>query len=343
MFLNENNDNTMALLNDEEGFDNFDDSDHEEANDTVDFACQVIQRKHESLLKQCEQNERDQTNLPIVMEEDESSRSNNRLESSKDGAILKDEETDFDNANNISPIPKITEVSICDVSTYTRDVASKRKRYEIDESVDNISMMSESSKKLKLSRTGSITRTLKRRMSFGIVTPISNMFTSRSRRNSVDQDLSSCSTATFNSTFNESIKEPIKEKFRQMKEKVCKMTTPKSSRKKFVSSKDKTPEKFPMDGPNEIFKTPKAPMTRARAKLDDSIRHADVFNDTLNATMNATLNVTTTDKKWVWIASCVLYFISDENNEKLMQLQLVTNRASTIHILLPHFTLLWRI
>lgn len=310
MFLNENNDNTMAPLNDDEEFDHFEDSVFEETNDTVDFASQVIQRKHESLLKQCEQNDRDQTNLPIVMEEDESSRSNNRLESSKDGAILKNEETDFDNANNISPIPKITEVSILDVSTMTRDAALKRKRYEIDESVDNISMMSESSKKMKLSRAGSITRTLKRRMSFGIVTPISNMFSSRSRRNSVDQDLSSCSTATFNSTFNESIKEPIKEKFRQMKEKVCKMTTPKSSRKKFGSSRDKTPEKFPIDGPNELFKTPKAPMTRARAKLDDSIRHGDIFNDTLNVTMNATLNVTTTDKKWVWNASSFVLNLS---------------------------------
>lgn len=294
----------MAALNDEEGFEGFNDSVFDDNNDTVDYAHQVIQRKHESMLKHCEQSE--QSNLPILMEEDESSsRSNNRLESSKDGAILKNEETDFDHANNISPILKAAEVSILDVSTLTTREAAKRKRYEVDESVDNISMMSESSKKMKLSRAGSITRTLKRRMSFSI-TPLSNML--RSRRNSVDQgDLSSSSTATFNSTFNESIKEPIKEKYRMIKEKVYKITTPKSSRKSKYSSKDKTPEKFPQDGPNELFKTPKAPMTRARTKLDDSIRHGDLFNDTLNATMNATLNATLNatvhDKKWVWNAS----------------------------------------
>lgn len=291
----------MAQLNDEEGYDNFEDSDYDETNDTVDFACQVIQRKHESLLKHCEQNERDGKNLPILLEEDESARSN-RMESSKDGAILRDEETDFDNAVNISPIPKSTEVSLYESVSVNRE-ATKRKRYEVDESVDNISMMSESSKKMKLSRAGSITKNFKRRMSFSL-TPITNMM--RSRRNSVDQNISSCSTATFNSTFNDSIKEPIKEKFRQMKDKVCKLATPKSSKSKmrFASANInkmqdictlKSPEKSAPDGPTEIFKTPKAFPSRARCRLDDSIRHFDGLNDTFNATLNAT----TTDKKLV--------------------------------------------
>jgi hypothetical protein len=304
----------MAQHDGEDGFDQFEDSDYDETNDTVDFAVQVIQRKHESLLKHCEQNEREGKNLPIVMEEDESTRSN-RMESSKDGAILRDEETDFDNAVNISPIPKSTEVSLYESATVNRGEATKRKRNEVDESVDNISMMSvnESSKKMKLSRTGSIAKTFKRRMSFTqMVTPISNML--RSRRNSVDQNLSSCSTATFNSTFNDSIKEPIKEKFRQMKDKVCKLTTPKSSKSKmkFASlnmskMQDictlKSPDRSILDGPSELFKTPKAPSTRARCRLDDSIRHFDGLNDTFNATLNVTVN----DKKLVCIdLSCVV-------------------------------------
>lgn len=246
------------------------------------------------------------------MEEDELTRSSNRMESSKDGAILRDEETDFDNAVEISPIPRSTEVSIYEsasTASANREAIKRKRAVEIDESVDNISMMSvnESSKKIKLSRAGSISKTFKRRMSFTqMVTPIKTML--RSRRNSVDQNISSSSTATFNSTFNDSIKEPIKEKFRQMKDKVCKLTTPKSSKSKmkFASANMskmqdictvKSPDKSILDGPSDIFKTPKAPSTRARCRLDDSIRHFDGLNDTFNATLNVTVN----EKKLVCI------------------------------------------
>ncbi|XP_059613663.1 protein ECT2 isoform X5 [Phlebotomus argentipes] len=109
----------------------------------------------------------------------------------------------------------------------------KRKR----DSFDNVSLASIdslapanvlSAKKPKLTRTGSISRTLKRSMSF--MTPISSIF--RPNRTSVDPNASITSITSIESTnLNESIRRPMKEVFKGMKEKITR-----SSKKDFVQT-----------------------------------------------------------------------------------------------------------
>ncbi|GAB0089910.1 ECT2 [Sergentomyia squamirostris] len=113
--------------------------------------------------------------------------------------------------------------------------AMKRKR----ESPDNVSLTSIdsmapsvilSAKKPKLTRTGSISRTLKRSMSF--ITPIANVF--RPNRTSVDPNTSISSIASVDlttTTLNESMRRPMKEVFRGMKERITR-----SSKKDFVQT-----------------------------------------------------------------------------------------------------------
>jgi hypothetical protein len=268
------------------------------SDDDDDFACKVIQRKHDSFLRHFEMSERGESgDLPVLVEEDETAKSETTAD--RDGVVLHSEEHVFASARNISPILKTGEEDDAFPDDSIYEGGFKRKRFG-DESTDNLSFMSvESTKKPKLMRAGSLTKNLKRRMSFGIVTPINNLF--RQRRNSADPNTSNCSTATFNSTFNESIKEPIKEKLRQIKDKVCKLSrkesTPKSTKTKIrmasanlASLKEvcnlKTPEKdFANAG--ELFKTPKAlpppfPSTssaKPRCRLDDSIRLNETASD----------------------------------------------------------------
>lgn len=207
-----------------------------------------------------------------------------------DGIVLKnDEDNNFLNPNDISPIFKHnpSNDSLQKIEEEYDDfpddsiLDNKRKRVE-DDSFDNISMLSTdslvfgSAKKPKLTRTGSITKNLRRSISMAIKTPMSNML--RSRRSSVDPNASISSIASsFNESFNESIRKPVKETFRQIKNKITKSSkkdvgTPKSAKTKanissnFDSLKNvckmrtntKTPEKT--EDTNCIgFKTPLAP------------------------------------------------------------------------------------
>lgn len=310
----------------------------EENDDDVvasDYASQVIQRKHESLLRQYEQNEKEGNNL-FTINEDESAKSM-KLEQSnvlvqsltsvsdRDGAILHndDDANNFSVAQNISPILK-TEQPPADVEeeedVYPDDSfreSVKRKRPQ-DDSIDNVSMMSvDSSKKPKLFRAGSLTKNLRRRMSFSVVQPINNLF--KSRPNPDDPNSSSCSN--FERSFNESIKEPMKEKFRAIKNKMSKFnkkdsSTPKSAKAKIRMASEnignmqdvctlKTPEK---SAPDTEFKTPKAvPFTstssvskslKFRSKLDDSARNFENVTDVLNATAESKLVITKPRKSY---------------------------------------------
>lgn len=215
-----------------------------------------------------------------------------------DGIVLtQNEEHEFLEPSNLSPILQNNHVSgqadclhniqeeeedgdHADIVDSTIDAfMSKRKR----DSFDNISMIStdsiapvfNSAKKPKLIRTGSITRTLRRSMSFvATKNPISNMI--RSRRNSVDPNASISSITSIESTFNESIKKPVKEKFRNFKARIMKGAnghkgefcltpkTPKNNRKmngvvdigeKCESPDDHVDASFVVDP----FKTPLAP------------------------------------------------------------------------------------
>jgi hypothetical protein len=222
-------------------------------------------------LEQC----KEEDDLPVVLEEDETVKSDQMEATSNDGAVLRDEESFFSNPQKLSPIfknsmiqdkTKVHNESFLEVSQ--RD-SNKRRRTE-DESIDEISFMStESTKKPKLTRAGSLKKHLGRRMSFGIVQPLNNLF--RARKNSVDPNSSSCSN--FETTFNDSIKEPIKEKIRQIKDKVSKfnkkdMLTPRSTKAKLrlASSNILAMNLTLRDGqlntpeiPHEAeFKTPKA-------------------------------------------------------------------------------------
>lgn len=121
------------------------------------------------------------------------------------------------------------------------ELMSKRKR----DSFDNISIIStdsyatdiNSAKKLKLIRSGPITRSLRRSISFVQKNPIANMI--RVRRNSIDPNASINSVTSMESTFSESIKRPVKEKLLNFKDRFMKngnrskrdlCLTPKSAR-----------------------------------------------------------------------------------------------------------------
>ncbi|XP_049291037.1 protein ECT2 isoform X2 [Anopheles funestus] len=162
-------------------------------------------------------------------------------------------------------------------------------------------MVGGSAKKPKLTRTGSITRGIRRSMSFAAIkTPIKTML--RSRRSSVDPNASTASINTIEATFNESIKKPVKEKLRSIRDKITKSSkkdTPKTIKSKGLitpanldslkkvcnfKSTDKvsnggtgmhTPEHCKLSDRSEVdFKTPVAPTgsaskvsTRSRGKL----------------------------------------------------------------------------
>uniref|UniRef100_A0AAG5D3X1 Protein ECT2 n=1 Tax=Anopheles atroparvus TaxID=41427 RepID=A0AAG5D3X1_ANOAO len=256
-----------------------------------------------------------------------------------DGVVLTSgEANEFLNPNNISPILKSggpEHVGDCgtlmvdesfrrideakedededdDMDDYviaTRE-AYKRKRPEdsfddpsllsVDISIaSNVAYGAGSAKKPKLTRTGSITRGIRRSMSFAAIkTPIKSML--RSRRNSVDPNASATSITLLESTFNESIKKPVKEKLRSIRDKITKASkkdTPKSIKTKglitpanldnlkkvcnFNGAGMHTPEQSKTDRSEVDFKTPVAPgapfggtggssskvVTRSRGKL----------------------------------------------------------------------------
>ncbi|KAH8379568.1 hypothetical protein KR009_005596, partial [Drosophila setifemur] len=172
---------------------------------------------------------------------------------------------------NISPILKA--INECDLETDDLPVTEndlKRKR----DSFDNVSLMSvdsfalpASTKKPKLIRTGSISRTLRRSVSF-VAEPL--LKTLRPRRSSVADastflgseaaDDSICSLASsINLTLNESIKKPVKDKLRSF----CGRITRSSSRR-VERGGDGTPD-CSVQQLDSGFKTPKAPKHRSSA------------------------------------------------------------------------------
>lgn len=180
-------------------------------------------------------------------------------------------------AARISPIlkapPKLLAIeTINECEMETEDLMPENDLKRKRDSFDSVSLMSVdsfalpvSTKKPKLIRTGSITRTLKRSMSFvADRTPI--IKTLRTRRSSIaaadastflgsEADDSMCSLASINTTLNESIRKPVKEKLRS----ICDRITRSSSRR---VEREATPEFGQLDSG---FKTPKAPLQRASA------------------------------------------------------------------------------
>lgn len=127
------------------------------------------------------------------------------------------------------------------ISDYNDDSIGGYKRKLTDSSSSSSFCLA---KKPKLARTGSISKGIRRKMSFAIKTPISKML--RSRNDFIDPNLSISSISSITSiesTFNESIKKPIQEKFRGIKERFTRSSkkdvniTPKSTKAKFCLSK----------------------------------------------------------------------------------------------------------
>lgn len=125
---------------------------------------------------------------------------NEKLIEKSNGAVLIDNgDNKFLNQNNISPILKRPHDDSFDISMMSTD-----------------SMIAGSAKKPKLFRTGSITKNLRRSISFAAIkTPINNIFLSR--RSTVDTNNSMCSINSIESTFNDSIKKPMKTNFDKLK------------------------------------------------------------------------------------------------------------------------------
>lgn len=132
------------------------------------------------------------------------------------------------------------EEDVLDCMSKLTEFRTKRKRDSFDElslaSIDSLAPIS-SAKKPKLIRTGSITRGIRRSMSFvAKKTPIANMI--KSRRSSVaDPNISISSITSIETTFNDSIKRPVKETFKHLKDKLSKSVTPKSRKSSEYSNK----------------------------------------------------------------------------------------------------------
>lgn len=161
---------------------------------------------------------------------------------------------------------------------------SKRKR----DSFDNISIIStdtfaaqfNSAKKPKLIRSGSITRSLSRSMSFaGMKNPIKNMF--RARRDSVDPNASISSVTSMESTFIDTLR-PVKERLIKLKDRI---TSSNRSKREFCLT-PKTPRKFNNScmerGDDDKFALP-----NDISML--SCRNLNLVNSTMNATMIAAI------------------------------------------------------
>lgn len=181
---------------------------------------------------------------------------------------------------NLSPILHHIEEEDEDQSKSSKEI-SKRKR----DSFDNISIIStdtfaaqfNSAKKVKLTRSGSITRSLSRSMSFaGMKNPIKNMF--RSRRDSIDPNASISSITSMESTFIDTLKRPVKEKLIRLKDRI---TNSNRSKREFCLT-PKTPRKF-----NNTC------LERAENDDDKFVLPSEISMISCRNLVNSTMNATT--------------------------------------------------
>lgn len=157
------------------------------------------------------------------------------------------DDNEFIRPNDISPILPVKNESTFlfqenrqTTNDFNDDSIGGYKRKLTDSASSSFSL----AKKPKLARTGSISKGIRRKMSFAIKTPISKMLRSRNDFNDPNLSISSISSITsIESTFNESIKKPIQEKFRGIKERFTRSSkkdvniTPKSTKSKFSLSR----------------------------------------------------------------------------------------------------------
>lgn len=301
-----------------------------------EVGCEIIQHKHESFLQRLEKSEND-NECGVSFNYNNQPLSNtsqfNRVDLIEnkgiDGAVLtKKEDNNFEAANELSPILKERHMISNEIflkedyeifpndNLFDAEKESTKRKRPNDESFD-ISMKSTdsfapstfgTSKKPKLIRTGSITKNLRRSMSFAAMkTPINNIF--RLGRNTNDTNCSFNSINSNESPFNDSFK-AVKSKMRQIKNKVCKLNkigigssnTTKTKIKivseellrltkvtKMNSSKSllasvRTPEKNKNDSCIMEFKTPIAP--RQSTSISKSFSSNQTFQKSFNLNQN---------------------------------------------------------
>lgn len=301
-----------------------------------EIGCEIIQHKHESFLQRLEKSEND-TECGVSFNYNKQPLSItsqfNRVDLTEnkeiDGAVLtKKEDNNFEAANEISPILKERHMISNEIylneayeifpndNLFKDEKGSTKRKRPNDESFD-ISMKSTdsiatstfgTSKKPKLIRTGSITKNVRRSMSFAAMkTPINNIF--RLGRHTNDINCSFNSINSNESPFNNSFK-TVKSKMRLIKNKICKLNkigigTPNTSKTKIKivpedllrltkenkinSSKSlltsvRTPEKNKNDSCIMEFKTPIAP--RQSTSMSKSFISNQTFQKSFNLNHN---------------------------------------------------------
>lgn len=311
--------------------------------DNIEVGCEIIQHKHESFLQRLEKcgknndfvvafaSENNQSsNKLVLLPHNESCLLLNDLNPSDshktkiDGAVLtNNEDNNFVAANDISPIIKERHMisnenymeeeheHFTNDNLFDEEKGSAKRKRSSEERL-NISMQStesfatsthETSKKPKLVRTGSITKNLRRSMSFAAMkTPINNIF--RLGRNTND-NCSFTSITSNESTFNESFR-AVKSKIRQMKNKITKLNkigvgAPNAAKTKIMIesedlaclkkvskmnsakgllSRGRTPERNKNDSCIMEFKTPIAP--RQSTSISKSFLNNQTFQNSFN-------------------------------------------------------------
>lgn len=313
---------SRTMLNTSENFSNY------------EIGCEIIQRKHESFLQRLEKSENDtECGVSFTSYNDQplSNTSQIHRENTEiDGAVLtKKKDNNFEAASEISPIlkerhmisdeiyPKEEYGLFSSENLFDDDKGSTKRKRPNDESFD-ISMKSTesfatsafgTSKKPKLIRAGSITKNLRRSMSFAAMkTPMTNIF--RLGRNTNDTNCSFNSTNSNESTFNDSFR-AVKSKMRHIKNKICKLNkigigTPNATKTKInlIGSEDllrltkvnkintsksllasvRTPEKNKNDSCIMEFKTPIAP--RQSSSISKSFSSNQTFQKSFNLNKN---------------------------------------------------------
>lgn len=221
------------------------------------------------------------------------------INASTDGIVLPgNEENQFLEQNNLSPILHNIEEEEEGNDSNNDDQNDKELVKRKRDSFDNISIISTdtfaaqfcSAKKSKLSRTGSITRSLRRSMSFvALKNPISNMI--RVRRNSIDPNASISSITSMESTFSESIKKPVKEKLQSLRNRITSGTrlkrefalTPKSS-KKFINQSLQPHTAISDDDDNKFVLPNEISMLSCRKLVNSTMHTIEGLDDVVDET-----------------------------------------------------------
>lgn len=189
--------------------------------------------------------------IPLHPTENEENLVNTICTPKKSEAIASTQNEDSVNIHSLKVSPVFfNDINILTENNYEMDFCKdlKRKRHDIDNSIisnDSFALAPiNSAKKPKLFRTGSISRTLKRSISFvGVRTSLAGKI--QLRRNSIDPNSSISSITSFDTTMNKAVKNTFK------------------SFRNSLTPRRKSPKKGTDLTEYSYFKTPKAPKSKS--------------------------------------------------------------------------------